>query len=101
MSSVSNSSVSPQLFEASETVLDCTNQPVIQAFYGSHKIPEKMHYLKRKLSENLETLRLNGGNLPVYDNTTCGSNLLNAWSKGRFGKSDIALQLYIDSTQLH
>ena len=75
--------------------------PVIQAFYSSHEIPEKMHYLEQKLSENLETLRPNRENLPVYDNTTCGSNLLNAWSKGCFGKSDIALQLSIDSTQLH
>ena len=76
-------------------------RPVIQAFYSLHKIAEKMHYLEWKLSENLETLRLNGGNHPVYDDTTCGSNLLNAWSKGCFGKYDITLQLSINGTQLH
>ena len=74
--------------------------PVIQAFYGSCEIAENMHYLERKLAENLETARLNGGTLPVYDDTTCGSDLLNAWQSGRFGKSDIALQLSIDGAQL-
>jgi hypothetical protein len=75
--------------------------PVIQSFYGLHEITEKIHYLEQKLSENLETLRLNGGKLPVYNDTTCGSDLLKAWSSGHFGKSDIALQLSIDSAQLH
>jgi hypothetical protein len=74
--------------------------PVIQAFYGSDEIAEKMHYLEHKLSENLEAARLNGGSLPVYDNTTCGSDLLNAWRSGCFRKSDIALQLSIDGAQL-
>jgi hypothetical protein len=59
-----------------------------------------MHYLECKLSENLETARLNGGTLPVYDDTTCSSDLLNAWRSGCFGKSDITLQLSIDGAQL-
>ena len=74
--------------------------PVIQAFYGSCKITENMHYLEHKLAQNLETARLNRGTLPVYDDTTCSSDLLNAWQSGHFGKSDIALQLSIDGAQL-
>jgi hypothetical protein len=69
--------------------------PVIQAFYGSCKVADKMYYLEKKLAENVETIRL-GGQLPVYNDTTCGSDLLKAWSSGHFGKSDITFQLYID-----
>ena len=77
------------------------NGPVIQAFYGSWEITKKMHYLEHKLAKNLETATLNVGTLPVYDNTTCGSDLLNAWWSGHFGKSDVALQLSIYRAQLH
>lgn len=74
--------------------------PVIQAFYGSPEIAKQMHYLEQKLSENLETATLNGGTLPVYNDTTCGSNILTAWKTGTLRKSDIALQLSIDGAQL-
>ncbi|KAH8987488.1 hypothetical protein EDB86DRAFT_2808890, partial [Lactarius hatsudake] len=74
--------------------------PVIQAFYGSHEIAEQMHYLERKLAENLEAARLGERGLPMYDDTACGRDLLDAWNTGRFRRSDVALQLSIDGVQL-
>jgi hypothetical protein len=74
--------------------------PVIQAFYGSRDIAEHMHYLEKKLAENLERARLNGGRLDIYDDTACGQSLLDAWSRGDFKRTDVALQFSIDGAQL-
>jgi hypothetical protein len=74
--------------------------PIIQAFYRSREIAEQMHYLEQKLAENIEKAKLNGGKLPVYDDTACGRDLLDAWNTGCFGKYDIILQLSIDGAQL-
>lgn len=59
-----------------------------------------MHYLERRLAENVEKAMLNGGKLTVYNDTACGRELLDAWNSGNFGKHDIALQLSINSAQL-
>jgi hypothetical protein len=74
--------------------------PVIQAFYGSRDVADMMHYLERRLATNSEQIRLNSGYLDKYDDTSCGKELIDAWNKGTFQKSDIALQLSIDGAQL-
>lgn len=74
--------------------------PVIQAFYASPGTAEHMHYLERRLAKNRAHARNNSRRLDVYDDTACGQALLDAWSSGVFGKSDIALQLSIDGAQL-
>lgn len=76
--------------------------PVIQAFYGSRDVADHMHYLERRLAANADQLRQpgSGGNLDIYDDTACGKELIDAWTKGTFLKSDIALQLSIDGAQL-
>ena len=73
---------------------------MIQALYGSRELAEQMHYLERKLAENLVHTRANGGRLPNYDDTACGRDLLAAWESKGFGRSDIALQFSIDGAQL-
>jgi hypothetical protein len=73
--------------------------PVIQALYGSREIAEHMHYLERRLAQNVEYVRAHG-KLPKYDDTACGQELLDAWNSGSFGRSDIALQFSIDGAQL-
>jgi hypothetical protein len=73
--------------------------PVIQALYGSHKITEHMHYLERRLAQNMEYVCVHG-RLDKYDDTTCGQELVDAWNSGTFGHSDIALQFSIDGAQL-
>jgi hypothetical protein len=74
--------------------------PVIQVFYGSRDVADMMHYLERRLATNSEQIRLNSGYLDKYDDTSCGKELINAWNKGTFQKSNIALQLSIDGAQL-
>src|SRR6266702_1490943 len=54
-------------------------RPVIQAFYASLVTAKHMHYLGEKLEENLAGARLNSGRLNVYDDTSCGQALLDAW----------------------
>jgi hypothetical protein len=73
--------------------------PVIQALYGSREIAEHMHYLERRLAQNMEYVRVHG-RLNKYDNTACGQELVDAWNSGTFGRSDIALQFSIDGAQL-
>jgi hypothetical protein len=75
--------------------------PVIQAFYGSREVTERMHYLETRLAENLGLANASGGKLAMYDDTACGKELLDAWSQGHFQKTDIALQFSIDGAQLH
>ena len=75
--------------------------PVIQAFYASLVTAKHMHYLGEKLEENLAGARLNSGRLNVYDDTSCGQALLDAWDSGDFKKTDVALQFSIDGAQLH
>ena len=58
-----------------------------------------MHYLERRLAQNVEYVRTHG-ELPKYDDTACGQELLDAWNSGSFGRSDIALQFSIDGAQL-
>ena len=41
-----------------------------------------------------------GGSLDKYDNILCGKDILSAWASGAMRKSDVALQLLIDSAQL-
>ena len=74
--------------------------PVIQAFYGSCKLAKHMHYLERALSANADRAQRTGGRLDKYDNVSCGRDILSAWTSGTLGKSDMALQLSIDSAQL-
>jgi Transposase family tnp2 len=74
--------------------------PVIQALYGSHELAEHMHYLEKRLAENLAYARAHSGKLSKYDDTACGTELLVAWESGRFGSSDIALQFSINGAQL-
>jgi hypothetical protein len=74
--------------------------PVLQAFYGSHEITDQMHYLERKLAENMNKARLGSGKLSAYDDTACGRELLDAWRAGQFKKTNVALQLSIDGAQL-
>ena len=74
--------------------------PVIQAFYASPETAKHMHYMERKLVENLSYVRSNSRRLDVFDDTASGQALIDAWGSGVFGKSDIALQLSIDGAQL-
>ena len=74
--------------------------PVIQALYGSRETAEHMHYLEKKIAENLRSAQTRGGTFDVYNDTTCGQELLDAWEAGRFAKTDIALQFSIDGAQL-
>jgi hypothetical protein len=76
--------------------------PVIQAMYGSRGVADSMHYLERKLTDNLEHTRLNGGSmLDFYDNTASGQALLDTWNVGDLKRGDVALQFSIDGAQLH
>ena len=74
--------------------------PVIQAMYSSRVIADSMHYMERKLADNVERARLNGGILDNYDNTTSGQALLDAWREGSLKHGDVALQFSIDGAQL-
>ena len=74
--------------------------PVVQAFYASSELSRYMHYLEKTLAVNLETATNNLGLLDVYNNTTCGQELLDAWHDGCFRRNDIALQFSIDGAQL-
>ena len=74
--------------------------PVIQSFYGSREIASHMHYLERSLSVNANHARCAGGSLDKYDDISCGKDILSAWASGAMQKSDVALQLLIDGTQL-
>jgi hypothetical protein len=73
--------------------------PVIQALYGSHEIAEKMHYLKRRLAQNVEHVHVHR-RLDKYNDMACGQELVDAWNSATFGHSDIALQFSINGTQL-
>ena len=74
--------------------------PVIQALYSSREVADSMHYLERKLTENLALARLSGGTLEIYDDTASGQALIDAWDEGNLKGSDVALQFSIDSAQL-
>ena len=56
--------------------------PVIQVMYSSQVIVDSMHYMERKLTNNVEHARLNGRLLDNYDDTTSGQALLDAWHEG-------------------
>jgi hypothetical protein len=74
--------------------------PVIQAMYSSCNIANSMHYLERKLVDNLEHVRLNRGMLDSYNDTASGQALIDAWGSGDLKRGDVALQFSIDSAQL-
>lgn len=74
--------------------------PVIQALYGSREIAGHMHYLEKKLANNLVNAQTGGGTFRIYNDTVCGQELLDAFEDGRFEKTDIALQFSIDGAQL-
>ena len=75
--------------------------PVIQAMYSSRTVAESMHYLERKLVENVDLhARLGGGMLDFYDDTASGQALLDAWTVGHIKRGDVALQFSIDGAQL-
>jgi len=59
-----------------------------------------MHYLEKKLAENLGIAAATGSNLAVYDDTACSQELLDTWRNGHFQKIDIALQFSINGAQL-
>ena len=46
--------------------------PVLQVMYSSQEIASCMHYLERKLAENVEHARPNEGILDTYDDTASG-----------------------------
>jgi hypothetical protein len=76
-------------------------RPVIQAMYSSHGVADCMHYLERKLVDNVEHLRLNSGSmLDFYNDTASGQALLDAWNTGNIKRGNVALQFSIDSAQL-
>ena len=60
-----------------------------------------MHYLEKRLTEISEYIRTHNGQIKCYDDTVCLYALLQAWASGQFTKSNIALQLSIDGTQLY
>ncbi len=74
--------------------------PVIQSFYASRDMAKHMHYLETRLDRNLNYIRCHNNQLDIYDDIACGQELLDVWSSGAFCKSDIALQISIDSAQL-
>ena len=57
---------------------------MIQALYDSHETAEQMHYLEKKLSNNLRGAQARGGTFELYDNTACGRELLDVWEDGRY-----------------
>ena len=59
-----------------------------------------MHYMERKLVENLAYVHSNSRQLDVLDDTASGQALIDAWGSGVFKKLDITLQLSIDGAQL-
>ena len=59
-----------------------------------------MHYLERKLVENLDHARLGASELDTYDDTASGQVLINAWDEGHLKRGDVALQFSIDGAQL-
>ena len=74
--------------------------PILQAMYSSREIASCMHYLERKLAENVEHARPNGGILDTYDDTASGQALIDAWCDGSLRQGDVALQFSIDGAQL-
>ena len=60
-----------------------------------------MHYLERKLLENLDCARLGTSVLDTYNNTASGQALIDAWDEGHLKRGDVALQFSIDGAQLH
>jgi hypothetical protein len=70
--------------------------PVIQAMYGSTEVAGAMYYLERKLADNAECARINGGFLDMYNDTVSSQELLDAYGKGYLKKGDVALQFSID-----
>ncbi|GLB43663.1 hypothetical protein LshimejAT787_1401750 [Lyophyllum shimeji] len=75
--------------------------PVIQALYRSEDTADQMHYWERKIKETLDSARANGGAIPVYDDTACGQDYLNAWQAGTIKQGDVLLQLSLDGAQLY
>jgi hypothetical protein len=74
---------------------------MIQAMYSSRGVAGSMHYLERKLTDNVECLRLNSSSmLDFYDDTASGQALLDAWNVGDLKRGNITLQFSIDSAQL-
>ena len=73
---------------------------MIQALYGSRELAEHMHYLEKRLAENLAYARAHSSRLSKYDDTAYGTELLVSWESGRFSSSDIALQFSINGAQL-
>ncbi|EKM84453.1 transposase 21 superfamily [Agaricus bisporus var. burnettii JB137-S8] len=74
--------------------------PIIQALYSSPTVSQEMHYLEKRLAENLAYATNNGGKIRVYDDTACGSNLLMAHASGKFHREDVALQISLDGAKL-
>ena len=74
--------------------------PVIQAMYGSQEVADSMHYLERRLADNLDRSKLSGGMLDIYDDTASGQALIDAWDEGHIKRGDVVLQFSIDGAQL-
>ena len=74
--------------------------PVIQAMYSSRSVADSMHYMERTLADNVECVRLNGGMLDSYNDTTSGLALIDAWDRGDLKMGDVAMQFSIDGAQL-
>ena len=68
--------------------------------YSSHDVTDSMHYLERKLADNLDQVRHSGGMLDLYDNTASGQALIDTWDNGHIKKGNVVLQFSIDGTQL-
>lgn len=75
--------------------------PVIQSLYASSETAECMHYLEDRLQSIIEYAESHNGWIPIYDDTACGRELLEAWNTGLFKQGDVALQFSIDGAQLY
>jgi hypothetical protein len=74
--------------------------PVIQAFYAWQNTCTTLRRDSQQMHINCNSLGV-GETLTTYDNTSCGKEFIDVWTKGMFCKSDIALQLSMDGAHLH
>lgn len=52
--------------------------PVIQSLYQSPDMASHMHYLEKAIAHNVEYSNTHQGRLGVYNDTSCGKDLMDA-----------------------
>lgn len=75
--------------------------PVIQALPASSVTAEKMHYRERTTADILKYARMHNGKLKEYNDTTCGSDYLDAVENGKINRDNVLVQFFLDGAQLY